>query len=246
MFAFIKNRIASDVRSRMRYELAKRGLQGIPSHTGSIDLHELTGLLPSQPVILEAGAHDGTDTFRLAVAFPKASIHAFEPVPPLYERLCRRFRRIPNVNCYPYALSDHAGQTNLVISGGVNDASSSILQPQQITSFHPEITFSTAIAIDCTTIDIWARSHRLNRIDLMWLDMQGAELSALKAATSILPTVSVIHTEVFLKELYRGAPLYNEVREWLEERGFCVSKEYLMWEDSGNVLFVRDNAGAGN
>jgi len=37
--------------------------------------------LPANPVIIEAGAFNGSDTIKLAKKWPQATIHAFEPVP---------------------------------------------------------------------------------------------------------------------------------------------------------------------
>jgi hypothetical protein len=70
--------------------------------------------------------------------------------------------------------------------------------------------------------------------------MQGHEFAALRAAPRLVHTVSVIVMEVFLKELYEGAPLWPEVRGWLEARGFRIEAELLPWPDSGNVIAVRD------
>jgi len=69
--------------------------------------------------------------------------------------------------------------------------------------------------------------------------MQGHELAVLKASTELLKTVTAVYTEVSLKELYQGTPLYPVVRAWLEGEGFQVEREELAWVDAGNVLFVR-------
>jgi len=78
-------------------------------------------------------------------------------------------------------------------------------------------------------------------VDLLWLDLQGYELDVLKAGLAVLENVQAIYTEVNLKELYVGAPLYGELREWLEVRDFKVEVEDIPWEDGGNVLFVRNS-----
>jgi hypothetical protein len=104
---------------------------------------------------------------------------------------------------------------------------------------HPDVLFEKKIHVECTTLDEWAKLNNIEKVDLLWLDMQGHELNALKAGSIVLEKVQAIYTEVNLKEVYDGAPLYSELREWLEQRNFSVEVEEIPWEDGGNVLFVR-------
>ena len=78
----------------------------------------------------------------------------------------------------------------------------------------------------------------IDHVDFLWLDMQGHELAVLKASPRMLNSARAIHTEVSLKETYRGVPLYPEFRHWMENKGFKVVREALPWPDMGNVLFV--------
>ncbi len=55
----------------------------------------------------------------------------------------------------------------------------------------------------------------------------------------MLKKISIIYMEMSLVEIYLGAPLYEEVRTWMKEKGFEVKKEYLEWEDMGNILFIK-------
>ena len=73
----------------------------------------------------------------------------------------------------------------------------------------------------------------------MWLDMEGMELAALKAAGSVLGTVKAVCMEVSRDRHYVGAPLYGEIIAWMREQGFRVAIDRVtLW--FGNVLFVRD------
>jgi hypothetical protein len=90
-----------------------------------------------------------------------------------------------------------------------------------------------------TTLDTWAEAHGVDHVDLMWLDMQGAEMRMLQAAPRLLATTRLVHMEVSLVELYADTPLYSEVRDWMEAHGLRVVAEALAWSDGGNVLFAR-------
>jgi hypothetical protein len=48
--------------------------------------------LPEKPVIVEAGAHVGSDTIQMGSLRPKGNICAFEPVPELVHTLKKTLR----------------------------------------------------------------------------------------------------------------------------------------------------------
>jgi len=199
---------------------------------------------PASPQILEAGAANGIDTLAFSKLFPDGIIHAFEPVGKNYQILCSAVAKQKNVKTYQLALSDRDGETEIYVSRNTKTedtvaASSSLLKPKEHLVFHPTIEFNTVEIVPTQTIDSWAQANSITKIDVMWLDMQGMEFKVLKSSPTILKTVLVLYTEVSLREMYEGAPLYKEYRIWLEQQGFKVVKEELPWEDMGNVLFVR-------
>ncbi|MFI4963693.1 MAG: hypothetical protein ACHP6H_07560, partial [Legionellales bacterium] len=70
--------------------------------------HQVLPLVHSQlsptATIIEAGAFDGRDTLLIAQQFPQATIHAFEPVPEIFELLTKNTAHVPNIHRHPYAL----------------------------------------------------------------------------------------------------------------------------------------------
>lgn len=201
---------------------------------------ELVRFLPDAPVIVEAGAHNGTDTLEMARLWRAGTVHAFEPLPHLYKQLNQRTKHQRNVKTYNFALGAHEGMAKFHVSSGASDASSSLLSPKGHLVDHNNVAFEREIDVQVTTLDHWAGINQIDRVDFLWLDMQGFELNTLKAAPRMLSCVRAIYTEVYLKESYSEVPLYPEVREWLSVRGFRVEREDLPWPDAGNVLFVRE------
>ena len=96
--------------------------------------------LPNNPVILDCGANDGWDTINLS-RMTNNLVHAFEPVPELYQRLLQNTKNVSSIKCYPLALSDKNGFAEFYISEGASDASSSILPPKEHLLDHPEVLF---------------------------------------------------------------------------------------------------------
>jgi FkbM family methyltransferase len=209
-----------------------------PSQYTPITTQYIAARLPANPVIVEAGAHDGGDTVELA-AILGSTVHCFEPIPAVFAKLAERTSHLANVHRYPCALGDREGTIPMFVSSGRNDASSSVLKPKHILTTNPDVLFQSRIDVDVTTLDYWAAKHGITKVDFLWLDMQGYELSAMRAGCKLLETVSVIYTEVSFLEVYEGVPLYHDVWNWLTEKGFRVEKGDFLWPEQGNVLFVR-------
>lgn len=199
---------------------------------------EIMPYLPDSPVILEAGACEGIDTARFAQQWPHAVIHAFEPVPQLYAEARRRTADLPGVRLYPLALAGQPGRVPMHVTDqgpGSNRGTSSLLTlpgalPDEVTR---------EVEVQAVTIADWAEAHRVDRIDFMWLDMEGMELAALKAAGPMLDTVKAVCMEVSRDRHYVGAPLYEEIITWMRDQGFRVAIDRVtLW--FGNILFIRD------
>ena len=199
----------------------------------------LATYLPPNPVIVEAGAHDGTDTADFARLWPGGRVYAFEPVPVLFERLQSTTAGLTNVTCFPVALANENGIATLHVSGGESDGSSSLLRPTGHLEDHPGVTFEFDLQVPTITLDTWLNGDRRRRPDLLWLDLQGAEYAVLSASPRSLAAASAVYCEVSLHESYAGGALYSTLRAFMESAGFLVAREELFWKDGGNVLFVR-------
>jgi protein O-GlcNAc transferase len=60
----------------------------------------------------------------------------------------------------------------------------------------------------------------LGDVDLVKIDVQGAELQVFRNGLRALAGALVIHTEVQFLELYQGQPLFGEVDQFLRAQGF--------------------------
>jgi len=188
--------------------------------------------------IIEAGAHNGNDTKRLA-KLTNNTVYAFEPIPELYQELIYNTKTFNNVSTFNIALADQDGELTMFKSSGASNASSSLLEPNKHLEKNPEVKFTENIQIKALTLDEWARNNSVNKIDFMWLDMQGFEYKMLKASKEIFPTLKVLYTEISTIELYKGQGVYPEYKSWLLGSGFKLIKEELPWGFTGNALFVR-------
>jgi FkbM family methyltransferase len=195
--------------------------------------------IPTNPIIIEAGAHIGSDSGRFAETWKDATIYAFEPVPAIYKQLVANTANYKNIKTTPLALSDSNGETKMFVSSGRSDASSSLLAPKEHLEAHPDVAFNETISVQTITLDDFCAKNNIAHIDFMWLDMQGYELPMLMASKKMIQHITLIYSEVSLIETYQGVSTYQKYKEWMDGAGFKVYKEYFPWKDMGNVLFVK-------
>lgn len=207
-----------------------------------IPYQEIAPYLPSDPVILEAGTADGTNTAEMAAFWPAATIYGFEPVPDAMRQTENTVRAVTDrVKLYPCALGSAAARLTMNVSGnGGADGtqSSSILNPSGHLDEFEYVLFKRQIKVDVIPLDRWAESAGVEHLDFLWLDLQGYELEALKGAEKLLATVKAIHVEVSHLPLYEGGVLYPTLKSWLHQKGFRPVVE-ATFRLGGNVLFAR-------
>lgn len=198
-------------------------------------------------VIMDIGACEGEDSVRYALAYPRARVFAFEPLPANQELVRAHFGRhgTANARLVPLALSDRAGEAVFHVSSGrppgTTDAgdwnhgnkSSSLLAPATAGPMHGWIEFKESITVPTATLDEFCAAERIGRIDFIQMDVQGAELLVLRGATRMLPHVTAIWLEVSSRENYRGQGLADDIRRFLETRGFRLAYQTYLGDGSG-------------
>lgn len=206
----------------------------------------LAQYIPDHPVIVEAGAFDGTDTRKMSAQWPHGTIHAFEPVPDIFAMLERNTIGLPNVIRHHVALSDHNGSATFYVSEkpsrpGEPFQAGTLLKPKERLK-HSPITYPRTITVPTITLDTWAEQHGIDHIDFMWLDLQGMALPVLKGGANILKTVRALFVEMEFIEAYENQAQYEQTKSWLESQGFTPIAQDFTDTTSwiyGNVLFVR-------
>ena len=225
-------RVLRNIKHKIKHIIFK--LNG--SETMIIDKTSFLKFLPTNPVIIDCGAHVGIDTIELAKIIG-SKIYAFEAVEDVYAKL---LINISNISCFNLALNSYDGTADFFVSSGSSDGSSSLLKPKEHINDHPDVYFEKINKVACRKLDTWASENKIANVDMLWLDMQGAEQQMLAASVRILETVKVIHSEVSVKETYEGVISYKGYKKFLKDKGFSVIVEAIpKGYDMGNVLFVR-------
>jgi 2-O-methyltransferase len=181
--------------------------------TGSLSHAEILGLLgKSDPIILEIGCNDGSDTLAFLSLVPKAKIYCFEPDP----RAIARFKKnlggnFDRVTLTEVAISNQNGEIDFHASSGGNnpegwDLSGSIRPPKNHLREHPWVKFDKIITVKTCRLDDWCAEAGINDVDFIWMDVQGAEGDVIKGATRTLERTRFLYTEYSDHELYVGQP----------------------------------------
>lgn len=212
-------------------------------HANSI-LESIKKNLPSNPIIVEAGAFTGKDSIRMAQAWPLGTIFAFEPDPLIFQELEINVKPYPNIHIFQLALSHQQGTALFWPSEhpkkpGQPSQAGSLLPPKERLNWS-NITFKTPIPVQTATLSSWAQEQSITAIDFLWLDLQGKELPVMQASSDIIQRTSFIFTEVHFIEAYEGQAQYQELISWLESRGFVIIGKDFQDTSSwffGNALF---------
>lgn len=129
--------------------------------------------LGSPRVILDLGSHIGVSILRLRGAYPDAHIYGFEPDAATFTRLARNIGQLDHVSVLPWAIGDADGQTAFY------PRRQSWLSSVQFTDG------AAAITVESVTLDTALKRLDTGVVDLIKIDVEGAEVSILSGSGSL-------------------------------------------------------------
>ncbi|MCA1634741.1 MAG: FkbM family methyltransferase [Acidobacteria bacterium] len=187
----MKNRAASLVRRLLRL---RRTTAGEPSSAASFAEVERAerifylGYLREGMTVFDVGANVGELTLLFS-RFVGAGgcVHAFEPTRAGFERLetISRAASLRNVRLNRLALAEEAGAVLLyVYDGDYLSWTSRALRPLE--NYGIDVKPRTTEEVAATTVDLYCESNGVAEIDLLKIDVEGAELQVLCGASRML------------------------------------------------------------
>lgn len=201
-------RIAQQVRSLFdkRYRRAFRNLRNLPR----LDYR----------CVIDVGANRGAFTDAFLELHRPEKLTLVEAIPELAERLRGKYASKSGMSAVSAALSDRNGEAQFEINR--SDVASSLLpiDPRNTAWFNRDLTVARTIRVHTMTLSTLMKEQGISSVDLLKLDIQGAERLVLSGASDVLDRVRVIYCEVFFEPLYKGAWLFWETNEFLAGHGF--------------------------
>lgn len=194
--------------------------------------------------VIHVGAHHGEE-------LPLYKRMGFRPIlfieanPDLAAALRQKTSGDPDVIVVNCAASDADGETTLRITS--NDLSSSILPLKMHREYYPSIDESRQVTVRARRVDSLLAELKLDpaRFNFLHLDIQGAELMALRGAKDTLGHIEALVTEVNFEELYEGCGLFDDLDEYLRAGGFVPSTITCPFHSSWGDAFYSRKVPAG-
>lgn len=161
--------------------------------------------------VLELGVRDGFYTKSIKDCVNADTIICIEANPFLIPYIKENQDKLENVSLHNIALFDKIGYIDFYLheDGG----SSSIFK-------HPHDSMKK-IQVPCTTLDEFCRTEKIEKIDLICADIEGAEATVFKNS-EIVKKCDYIITEVKFDEDFKGKdfPNIKDMQESLHPLGF--------------------------
>lgn len=185
--------------------------------------------------VLHVGAHDCEEMpFYVQLGLSPSDVVWIDAIPQKVEQA--RMRGIPNV--YQAVITD---QDNVQVLFHVtnNVQSSSVLPFGTHAVHHPHVVMIGDIPLTSSTLDTFFTSNRLvpSKYTFWNMDIQGAELMALRGAPNALQHVQALYLEVNIEEVYQGCGQLHDLDTFLV--GFTRIETRITEFGWGDALYVR-------
>ena len=172
-------------------------------------------------VCFDVGANLGEMALHMAMRTgPAGVVHAFEPVPAVFERLKNHVERnrLQNIRMHSLALSDRNGTCTIASADATSDNQGlgSIVNTN-------EIIVPVRQEIQAQTLDDFVSQQHIDRIDLIKIDIQGAEMLLLEGGNQVFTNLSPdILIEISPTDLAQGGFNSRDVCCLIERYGYGI------------------------
>jgi FkbM family methyltransferase len=190
-------------------------------------------------IILDIGGCEGEESFRYSRIFPFSSIYIFEPLPENQKLIAENIikYKAAKIELVPLALSDEEGFSKFYVSSGhpenqpnnldwdFGNKSSSLLPPG--INQHKWLNFNDTIEVKTITLSTFWNTNKIDIVDFIHMDVQGAELKVLMGAKDFIKKIKAIWLEVADIELYKSQPLRKDIEIFMNSNGFHLVKSEI-------------------
>lgn len=121
-----------------------------------------------------------------------------------------------------------------------NSQSSSLLELGSHLSSYPNVTVSQKISVTTVRLDELLHGESYAFVNL---DIQGAELEALRGMGDLITSIDIIYCEVNREEVYKDCALVVDLDKWLNEQGFARIITKWTSKGWGDAIYARNTRG---
>jgi FkbM family methyltransferase len=210
--------VIQKILNRFGYQLIRKAKS--PSDAFAVQ-RELVVVI--EPVIFDIGAHSGAVTEIYRELFPLASIHCFEPYPQSFKILSKRMRGDSRTFCHEIAMCEK--RVIATLNANLSPSTNSLLSTDERAAWYwgkGLLETTSQVKVNTTTVDAFCLESGIPNIDILKMDVQGAEYSILEGARHTLANqkISLIYTELILGPTYKGQRKLHEYLSFLDSYGY--------------------------
>jgi FkbM family methyltransferase len=196
----------------------------------------------NQPyIIFDIGSRDCAQSIEFYEHFPNARIYAFECNPntlPICKQNIEKYT--DRITLVEGAVCDYDGditfypinqsKTITTWKDG-NPGASSLFKSNG--KYTVEKYVQDEIKTNCHRLDSVIKKYDIPGVDIIWMDLQGAELLALKGMGEFLQDTKYIHTEISHREMYTGQVMFDELHNFIIGNNFSTKNKLSMtgWQE---------------
>ena len=187
-------------------------------------------------VVFDVGANAGIYSLAALDIQPDATVHAFEPTPEIAARLreTAKLNGLDRLYVHEVAVSSENGSATLKRCRGELGTN------EGMNFITPDLGDSGAERVQTVCLDQFCQHLAIDHVDLLKLDIQGHEHSALEGAGHLIRAgrVGIIFMELNWAKTAGATCAASESIRLLEKAGYRFSRpgKHLNWEKAGDWL----------
>jgi FkbM family methyltransferase len=194
------------------------------------------------PVVFDVGANGGIIATQYRKMFPDCRLYCFEPQEAFLPSLQSRFPNDPGVSFHSAAVGAASGKARFYLTAARD--SSSLLGADHANapeSYRQILKVTEEKEVEVITLDDFTREQKIERIDILKMDIQGGEYAALEGAARLLSAarIALIYLEASFVPLYANHPLLGEIAKNLARYDYTFHLPYHLTINgrSGRMLW---------
>lgn len=198
--------------------------------------------------VLDVGARDCEESRQFALAYPEARVYAFECNPATLPRCRAMAAAEPRISLTEKAVSNRTGTVTFYpidqqrTVTGVADGNPGASSLFRATGRYAEENYvQDEIEVETLRLDEFMHAQGIDAVDILWMDVQGAEGLVLEGLGARLRAIRFLHVEVEFFEIYRDQALFEDVDPYLRKGGFRLLGFTSYSRYAADALYARDD-----
>lgn len=196
--------------------------------------------------IFDIGAHVGQTAQHYRKLFKDAKIISFEPFPDSYSKLVQVSQSLDRVETHNLAVDERSGDKSFYSTSF--SAQNSLLKLTEAVgeyyNYQSDLTAVKPIQVKTTSLDDFCKSRDIQKIQICKMDVQGAELLALKGAVDLLANkaIDLLYLEVCFSKYYQDQALFYQIYDFLAGYNYSLFGLYNLYHGKNNLALVEGDA----